>query len=395
MRKIFCGSLVVTALFFAITSTPVRARTLDARAKKDIDTAAREVVASGKSAGLAVGILVNGELRFHGAYGKSNLETDTPVTENTVFRIASLTKQFTAAGILLLAERGELSVDDKLSKYLPDFPQADQITLHQLLSHTSGVHNFTEGTLTPEMSATGATVSDFVKVIGNQKPLFDYPPGTAYHYSNSGYFLLGAVIEKVTGKSYRQYMQDAIFGPLGMTHTAIDLGEDVVPYRASGYVPLSGKSGFSNADPIAMTIPFAAGAIRSTIGDLALWNRALHSGNLLKPTNRELMITPVRVVDGRSTSAAAWFPAGSKPSTMPTYRSGWDYGYGLQMSMFHGHRTVSHSGGIPGFNSMMEYFPDDKLTVIVLANTRNGAWQLEEGIAAYILAGHPIIIKKQ
>lgn len=394
MKRIFCATLTIAVSFLAAYGAPVVARTLDARAEKDIDAAAREVVASGKSAGLAIGIMVNGELKFHKAYGKANLETDTPVTEKTVFRIASLTKQFTAAGILLLAEHGQLSLDDRLSKYLPDFPQADQITLHQLLSHTSGVHNFTEGTLTPAMSATGATVSDFVKVIGNQKPLLDYAPGTAYHYSNSGYFLLGAVIERVTGKSYRDYMQDAIFGPLGMTHTAIDLGEDVVPYRASGYVPLSGKSGFSNADPIAMTIPFAAGSIRSTVGDLALWNRALHHGSLLKPQSLALMTTPVHVLDGRSTSAASWLPTGSKPSKPSTYRSPWDYGYGLQMSKFYGHRTISHSGGIPGFNSMMEYFPDDKLTVFVLSNTKNGAWQLEEGIAAYLLADQPISTKK-
>ena len=155
---------------------------------------------SGHVAGVAVAVLRDGKLVFAKGYGRANLELAAPVSTKTVFRIGSLTKQFTAAGVLLLAEQGKLKIDDKLSLYLPNFPRANEVTLRDLLDHTSGIHNFTEGPVIDKISTSGATVKELVADIAGQSPLYDFDPGTGWWYSNSNYALLGAVIEKVSGE---------------------------------------------------------------------------------------------------------------------------------------------------------------------------------------------------
>lgn len=214
-----------------------------------IDAAAKQDVGSGQVAGIAVAILRDGKLVFARGYGRANLELAAPATAKTVFRIGSLTKQFTAAGVLLLAEQGKLKIDDKLSLYLPDFPRADEVTLRDLLDHTSGIHNFTEGPVIDKISTSGATVKELVADIAGQSPLYDFEPGKGWWYSNSNYALLGAVIEKVSGETWASFMKAEIFDKLGMTDTGADDARDVVLNRASGYSLIGGTPG-NSAMPI-------------------------------------------------------------------------------------------------------------------------------------------------
>jgi len=220
----------IAALVFA-GAAQARPRGLGPAMGTKIDAAVRGDVASGRVAGAAVAVLRNGHLVFAKGYGRANLELAAPVNANTVFRIDSLTKQFTAAGMLLLAEQGKLTIDDKLSLYLPNFPRANEVTLRDLLNHTSGIHNFTEGPEIDRISTSGATVQELVADIARQSPLYDFEPGKGWWYSNSNYALLGAVIEKVTGKTWAAFMRDEIFDKLGMADTSADDAHDVVPGR--------------------------------------------------------------------------------------------------------------------------------------------------------------------
>lgn len=384
-----------TASWFAVgaflfASGFVQGRTLDRTATQDIDAAVRAEIETGHGVGVAVGIVVDGKLVFTADHGMANLETGTKVTDRTVFRIASVTKQFTATAILLLAEQGKLSLDDRLARFLPDFPRAGEVTIRQLLAHQSGIHNFTEGGLPEGIARAGATVSAFTQHIAAQTPLYDFEPGTAFHYSNSGYFLLGAIIEKVTGLSYRAFMQQAIFDPLGMKQTSIDNNQDIVPGRASGYQGDRNAPGvFRNAAYTDMSIPFAAGAIRSTVRDLSIWIAALHGGKVLKPESLRALTTPVKVADGRLSHEARWDPPGATRTPPPSYRTAADYAFGLEVGTFYGQEVIGHTGGISGFNSVLRYYPAQKLATIVLANASDGAFRVEEKVARRAVANRP------
>ena len=248
----FGRSLAAGIAAIAFTGVAHAGTTLNPAIKAKIDAAAQQDVSSGRVAGAAVAVLHNRQLVFAKGYGRANLELAAPVSTKTVFRIGSLTKQFTAAGVLLLAEQGKLKIDDKLSVYLPDFPRANEVTLRDLLDHTSGIHNFTEGPVIDKISTSGATVQELVADIAGQSPLYDFEPGTGWWYSNSNYALLGAVIEKVSGKSWGAFMKAEIFDRLGMADTAADNARDVVPGRASGYSLIGGHRE-SSATPTSPT----------------------------------------------------------------------------------------------------------------------------------------------
>lgn len=346
-----------------------------------IDAAVQQDVASGRVAGVAVAVLRDHKLLFVKGYGRANLELATPVSAKTVFRIGSLTKQFTAAGVLLLAEQGKLKIDDKLSLYLPNFPRANDVTLRDLLDHTSGIHNFTESPVIDKISTSGATVEDLVNDIAGQSPLFDFEPGTGWWYSNSNYVLLGAVIEKVSGKTWAAFMKSEIFDKLGMTDTAADDARDVVPHRASGYSLIGGTPGkFRNADFTDMSVPYAAGALRSTAGDMARWNAALFGGKLLKVESLNEMLAPGRLRNGAETQTAIAWPGGKSFPPPPGYIPG-PYSFGLDHHSEDGRRIIGHDGSIAGFNALMQTYVDEGLTIIVLTNTDGAAHPIESRIA--------------
>jgi CubicO group peptidase (beta-lactamase class C family) len=285
--------------------------------------AAKQDVDSGHVAGAAVAVLRDGQLVFSRGYGRSNLESSAPVSARTVFRIGSLTKQFTAAGVLLLAEQGKLNIDDKLSRFLPNFPRANEVTLRDLLNHTSGIHNFTEGPVIDKISTSGVTVRQLVADIAGQSPLYDFDPGKGWWYSNSNYALLGAVIEKVSGESWATFMKAEIFDKLGMADTAADDARDVVPRRASGYSLINGApTKFRNADFTDMSVPYAAGALRSTIMDLVRWNTGLYGGKLLKPESLNEMLAPGRLRNGAENQTAIAWPGGKAFAPPPGYVPG-------------------------------------------------------------------------
>lgn len=348
---------MIAGVILASAATPAWAAD-DAAIAAAIDRAAEQAVAAGESPGLQVAVYKDGKPLLVKGYGSGNLELNMPVANDSVFRIGSVTKQFTAAALVKLDEEGKLSLDDLLSKYYPDYPRAGDITLKQMLHHTSGLHNYTDDESFLAQAALTKTPDQWVATFAKMPKLQDFEPGTDWNYSNTAYFLLGAVVEKVEGKPLAKVLEARFFQPLGLRHTALDDERDVVPGRVAGYDGEPGK--FRNAAPISMTIPGGAGAMRSTAGDLARWNAALFGGEVLKPASLAAMIAPGQLGDGRTSGTAI-----AKKEGMPAG----EYGYALFISDYEGHRKVSHGGGIFGFNSSLSEFPRDRITVAVIANS--------------------------
>jgi D-alanyl-D-alanine carboxypeptidase len=353
------GRLLLLAAMLFVSQSWALSPEIEAR----IDALAKQAIAEGVSAGLVVGVGERGSRTFERGYGLGNIEWNAPVTPDTVFRVGSITKQFAAAGVLLLAEQKKLSLDDKLAKYFPDYPRGDEVTLRQLLNHTAGVHSY-PGPTERTIVRTGIGVADMVKHLGSLG--YDYDPGTRWEYSNSGYFLIGAVIEQVTGQSFREFARQRLFEPLGLTNTAVDSNAEIVAKRSSAYFRAPARKGvYENADYIDMSVPHAAGAIRSTAGDLIKWNTALHGGRVLSAASYQEMTTPASVRGGQQNAK---------------------YGLGLHLLEQQGQRVINHEGGIEGFQSSLTYVVDLQTTVVVLANTRGGAKALADSILELLLA---------
>lgn len=329
------------------------------------DAAARKIVEGRLSPGVSILVRKHGRTIYDGSSGLADIETGTPMTSRSICRVGSITKQFTAAAILLLAEEGKLSLNDALSVYIPDFPRAKDLPLRRMLSHTAGLGNYTEGPpgqfvkeIRPDR-----TTAELVAWMASTPRLQISEPGTAWRYSNTAYVLLGAVIERVADKPYSQVLAERIFKPLGLSDTAYDRNSDVVPRRAAGYsIDVKAPSGFDNAAYISMTVPGAAGALRSTVSDLCAWHEALFGGKVLKPEMLTEMTTPAVLNNGK-------LPEGPGPGGKPvTIR----YGFGLATGEEAGHKTIGHDGGIPGFGTHLTTFPDDAITLAIIQNSDGG-----------------------
>ena len=336
MRKVSSRSLASIATVLALT--PLAPAALSAQ---EIDVARMDqIVQSHVTAKQFMGAVLvarNGQVLVDKGYGYADLEWQIPDTPDTKFRLGSMTKQFTAAGILLLEERGKLSTDDLIKKYIPDAPAAwDKITIYNLLTHTSGIPNFTSF---PDYHSSEATPATPVQLVARfrDKPL-DFQPGDNWSYSNSGYVLLGYLIEKISGQTYQNFIQENFFKPLGMNNSGYDSNSEIILHRASGYT--SGPAGQVNAGYIDMSIPFSAGALYSTTHDLLRWEEALYGGKVLSPAALKKMTTPFKQ----------------------------NYACGLIVQTVHGHTVYEHGGAIEGFNTDMAYYPDEKLTLIALSN---------------------------
>jgi len=317
-----------------------------------LDVLAKEAVSKGQTAGLVVAVGEVGRPPVVHSYGLANLEWQAQSTPDTVFRVGSITKQFASACILLLAEQKKLTLDDKLSKYFPDYPRGDEVTIRQLLNHTSGVHSY-PGRSEATIVRSGISVADMVKHLGGLG--YDFDPGSNWDYSNSNYFLIGAIVEKVSGQTFRDFAKQRLFQPLGLAHTAVDLNQDVVSHRATGYERDRAKSGtYVNAVYSDMSVPGGAGALRSTAPDLIKWTEALHGGRVLSAASYKEMTTVARV-----------------PGKDDVY-----YGLGLWLKPEQGHPLISHNGGIDGFESNLVYLPERKMTLVILTNTQNGTGEL-------------------
>ena len=306
-----------------------------------MDDIVQSYVSSGRFMG-AVLVARGDDVLLDKGYGSANLEWGVPDAPSTKFRLGSLTKQFTAASILLLAERGKIDLQARIRTYLPDAPPAwDGITIVHLLTHTSGIPNFTADPKYPSWEPFPTTAKDLVARF-RDRPL-DFPPGEKWSYSNSGYVVLGYVIETVTGLSYERFVADNLFRPLGMQNSGYDSNSAIIPQRAAGYA--STPKGPANAGFINMTVPFSAGGLYSTTGDLWRWEQGLFGGKLLSPASMKTMTTPVKN----------------------------DYAFGVMVRNTGGRTVVSHSGGIEGFNTYLAYYPDDRVTIVVLANLNGPA----------------------
>jgi CubicO group peptidase (beta-lactamase class C family) len=349
----------------------------------EITHIAENWISSGKSVGAAIAVAHGQKIVYASGFGLQRLPSGPPVTAETPFRIASVTKLFTAAAILKLAEQGRLSLGDHLSKYFTTFPGADNVTLYELLTHTSGIQNYTDVLRSNPLAALtlmrAHTTAQWVDHIARQRPLYDFAPGTAWHYSNSGFFILGAVVEKVAGEPLGVYLQGQFFTPLGMNETMIDGDSDAGPGRAEGYVPAPWfKRWFVRPLHLSLTNAGGAGALRSSATDLAKWMQALMGGRVLDAASLRGMTTPGRLSDGRLASA-------KRVSTDPSEPAG-DYGLGIRIMSFDGHRQIGHDGNIFGFQAALFDYPDDQITTAVVANTSGGAYGLEQRIATAVLA---------
>jgi D-alanyl-D-alanine carboxypeptidase len=295
--------------------------------------------------GAAAIVVIGGKVVFRQAYGMANLELGVPLQPDMVFRLGSVTKQFTATAIMMLVEQGKVGLQDPIDKFLPGYPmQGHVITVEHLLTHTSGIQSYTDipGWATGRIM-TDMTVKELVDGFKNEP--MQFAPGTRYRYNNSGFVLLGAIIEQASGQSYEAFITERIFKPLGMTHSYYGSNEPIIPRRADGYT--DGAGGPRHAQYLSMTQPYAAGSLVSTVDDLAIWDASLGTEKLLKRASFEKMWTPYRLTDGTST----------------------DYGYGWATGTLRGHRTIEHGGGIPGFSTFALRLPDDRAFVAVLCNT--------------------------
>ena len=341
MRHTYAAALLAGAL-----ATPA-ARAQDTRALVHyVDSVATAAVAEHRTAGVSVAVVKNGRTVLAKGYGFADLENDVPATPETVYRIGSITKQFTSAAIMRLVEQGKLSLDDTLQKFLPNFPtQGNRVTVRHLLTHTSGIKSYTSlGAKWARVIRLDLAPDSVVALFANEP--FDFKPGDAWRYDNSGYFLLGMIIEKLSGKPYGQYLKDEFFTPLGLGSTIYCDQAPLIRHRAQGYATRPGGE-LINAEPLSMTQPYAAGSLCSTVNDLVAWTLALSSGKVVSPASYKLMTTPGTLNDG-------------KPLT---------YGFGLGVGELGGHRQVSHNGGINGFISELHHYPDDSLITVVLTNT--------------------------
>jgi CubicO group peptidase (beta-lactamase class C family) len=303
--------------------------------------------------GAAIAVIKNGKIAKAEGYGLANVELNVPATKETVFEIGSVSKQITAAAIMLLVEEGKVNTDEKISKYLPTAPEAwKNVTVRNLLTHTSGIKSYTGLSgfeLTKRLKR-----DEFIKAIGAY-PL-EFEPGEHWNYSNTGYNLLGFIIELVTGKSYWDFVQTRIFKPLGMNQTANRDPQFIVPNRADGYEWENGKLVGRDYD---LTDVFSAGAIVSTVLDLAKWDAALRGDTFLKKESKEKIWTPVVFNNG-------------KP---------YPYGFGWNVTEFRKHKLISHGGQTAGFAANISRYVDDNLTVIVLTNSG------EQGLGGVIARG--------
>lgn len=365
-RREFLGGGAALAAAFAIRPVTALGDTAPSfDLAPDFDRAAESAIKAGACPGIALQISCQGQPLYVRNHGLANLETHTPVSSGSIFRIGSLTKQFTAAMIVKSAAQGRLSLDDPTAKYLPFFAKAPAFTLRELLNHTAGLHD-NDGAA--DTSPSPGSQVDLAKAISRQEKLFDFPPGTAWLYSNSNYIVLGAVIEQVMGRPLADAAAEMIFRPLELGSTAFDTAAAVVSGRADGYTPIAGKPGaFAHADFIDIAQTGGAGAMRSTTRHLCRWHHALFGNRLFDAQHVRMMLTPGRLRDGRPSSSHRFSPADD--------RSYGDVQYGMGLLLpppDHGRRSVMHYGFINGFAACLESWLDVGLTTAILCNADMG-----------------------
>lgn len=366
----FVVPAIASAIVAAAISQPRADRSAEAQStdsgRSAIDLTMEAPIKAGKVAGASISVVRRGETIVSKSYGSADLELDVPMPADASFEIGSVTKQFTAASILLLAERGRLSVDDDVTKHLPEYPTHGQhITIRHLLTHTSGIKGYTEMSEFGDLMTLKKPRETLVTLFG-EKPL-DFIPGAALVYNNSAYFLLGLIIEKLSGQTYADFVKSNLFDKAGMPGSYYCSESAVHHHHAHGYDTENGTlvlKGF-----ISHAWPYSAGSLCSTASDLSAWLSALHNGRILNADSYQAMITPTSLADGTKTR----------------------YGFGVGVAELGGRHAIFHGGGINGFLSEAEYFPDSGLSIVVLLNTAGptGPADLAREIADTVLGKLP------
>jgi CubicO group peptidase (beta-lactamase class C family) len=346
-RSFAARALILVALFLT-TSSYVAAQTATQKVAKFDEVMA--LASKYQTFNGSVLVAENGKVIYKKGFGLANMEWNIPNTPETRFRLGSITKQFTATLILQLVEQGKIKLDGKLSDYLPDYRKdvGEKVTIHQLLTHTSGIPSYTglPGFIR-DVSRNPYAVDEFVKKFASND--LEFEPGSKFSYNNSGYFLLGAIIEKITGRPYEQVIKEKIFEPLGMKNSGYDHAATILEKRASGYIKT--RDGYLNAPYLDMSLPYAAGSLYSTVEDLFLWDQALYTDRLLSEQSKAVMYKPYL-----QNYAYGWVitkaKLGSGPETVT---------------------SIGHNGGINGFNTLLVRYPEQRNLIVLLDNTSQGA----------------------
>ena len=363
------GWLVLGVLAWA---NPLLAQAGDQHRSARVDSLVAAQMKAQRLPGVSLGVMRHGQLIKAKGYGFANLELSVPVTPESVFQTGSVGKQFAATAVMMLVEAGKLSLDDRIIQWFPEAPMPwRNITVRHLLSHTSGIPDYgaEESTLNKGVVDLHKeyTEDELVRIF-TTLPL-EFEPGAKFSYSNTGYVLIGALIRRVTGEFYGDYLQEHIFKPLGMTSTRIIDEADIIPNRSAGYLLVNGQ--LKNQNWVAPSLNTTAdGALYSTVPDMAKWDEALYGEKLLKRESIELMWTPVKLNDGK---------------TVP-------YGFAWRTERVNGHRVVWHDGAWQGFTMAIRRYPDDGVSVVVFTNLdENNAdpGKIAEGVAEiYLPAPH-------
>ena len=333
---------IITVIILLATQSLVAAQTSAAKIDEVLTLANKYRLFNGSAL-----VAENGKVIYKKGFGLANMEWNIPNTPETRFRLGSITKQFTAALVLQLVEQGKIKLDGKISDYLPAYRKdvGEKVTIHQLLNHTSGIPSYTsQPGFFQNVSRNPYTVDEFVKTFASKD--LEFEPGSKFSYNNSGYFLLGAIIEKVTGQTYEQALKEKIFTPLGMNNTGYDHWDTIIEKRASGYTKTA--SGYVNANYLDMSIPYAAGSMYSTVEDLFIWDQALYTDRVVSATTKALMYKP--------------------------NLSDYAYGWIVRQAKFGSENIpqITHGGGINGFNTTIVRFPTQKHLIVLLDNTSQG-----------------------
>jgi len=357
--KIGIWLLAVTVLF---NTTPVNAQSIE----KQIDVLFEEAYPADHP-GATVLIAKDDKVIYRKAFGMANLELNVPMKPEHVLELASITKQFTSVAILMLMEQGKLSLDDPLSKYIVDYPKGNQVSIHHLLNHTSGIKSYTDGPGLMQLARTDMTPMEIINSF-KDSPM-DFEPGEKYAYNNSAYILLGYIIEEVSGLSYEDFIQKNIFDKLGMKNSYYGSRSRIIPNRASGYQPF-GES-YQNAEYLSMSLPYAAGSLMSTVDDMFLWSKAIHHNTLISEKSKQLAFTNNTLND----------------------RKHINYGYGWGINELVGVNTIEHTGGIFGFTTSGIYVAEENIYSIVLTNDNSKGPEPFNLKATAIVLGKPLLEK--
>ncbi len=324
-----------------------------------LDNYYAELSVKNNTPGAAVLVAQNGNIIMKKGYGYANMEEKEEFTAQTKHRIGSVSKQFIASAILRMQEKGLLSVEDKLSKFIPEFPRGDEVTIHHLLTHTSGIHSFTNRPDFIDNVTHKTSGEEVLKLIMSDE--YDFDPGEEYMYNNSGYFILGYLIEKISGQTLGQYLKEQFFTPLGMNNTGVYVNENKPEKAAIGYTVENGE--YTKAVDWNMSWAGGAGALYSTVEDLYTWNEAVFNGKVLNAESLKMAFTPVRLNNGEI------------PPNGP-------YGYGWSLNPHRGLENISHGGGLHGFLTFLMRYPDDNLTIVTFVNLAPSPSALTPWVAA-------------